>query len=121
VARAWSVDERIVRRVLLGEAPLTHERIASLPREARRAYLTAQLASLDDSAPVSLAPVEQQALRATAAVGELAETVTEALSDGFCDPQERDQIAAAALRGESACRVVRLSAHAQRARAAGQR
>lgn len=121
VARYVNVDERRLRNILSGlpHAPFTHELQHDMPREVRRAYLTAELAALDEEAPMSAAPVEMQALRASAVVGELSSVVVDAVADGVIDADELAQIEARALRGEGACRVVRLTAHAARARANG--
>lgn len=87
-ARALGVDEAIVRRIVAGGAPLTWERITSLPPSVERALLEARLRELADAAPIP-APPASAARRLNIAEGRASEALDEALLDGEIDEGER--------------------------------
>jgi hypothetical protein len=88
VARAWGVDERIVRDVCAGLRPLDERRLDACPASVRKAFHEAALEGLDDGAPASSVRPELQALTLTAMRGKLCGELVAALADGRIDSRE---------------------------------
>lgn len=92
LARAWSVDESIVRDVRAGLRPLTAERLDACPRGVVAEFARRLLAGCEDAAPVSRAPVSLHVLDAASHAGRLAEAVRDAEADGVVDDAELARI-----------------------------
>lgn len=114
VAAAWGVDQRVVRKVIDGEASLTFERIDALPVSVKLGLLRGMVGEAETESPRSMAGLERLALHVLARCGQLASTVNDVIADGVVTPEEAVEVERAALACEDAGRMVRLSVRAGR-------
>ncbi len=86
LARAWGVNERVVRRVRDGQTPLSGERIDRSPVGVRKMFARLLLEDARGAKPIEHARPDRHALRLAARAGELAQAVHDATArDGPLD------------------------------------
>lgn len=108
VARAWCVDERIVRDVRAGARPLALHRLDALPSALRATFarlLLDHAETEDGDGPSSLCVV-RGAVAVGAATGSLERVVLDATADGVVDEREAREIVRGAGRVTAAATVL---------------
>lgn len=110
VARAWGTSEHatFVSKIQNGQATLSWAKIKKLPRGAKLALLTRELATLDDGAAPASGGIDRMMHTLTHAVGNLARVIVDCMADDRLDTCERPVVGRAAFAVERLSRTMRV-------------
>lgn len=114
LARSWGINEKHVRLVRAGKAPLSGDRIDKSPAKVRAAFARAILEGAQNEGATTTVPPERGALRVAVAAGDLARAVQVATADGELSDADRKTIAGAAGRVVDAADAITRSLRKER-------
>jgi len=89
VARAWGVDERVVREVVAGVLPLTEQRLDALPASVAIAFYSAAIERRQEASPMTNLPPERHLGIISRRFAELVTELTDAIADASFTADEK--------------------------------